>query len=468
MYINRHKFKKMKKEILLSLVAVLFSVGPASSQASQEECIKDLNLYVDEVKKKNYDAAYPLWKKVYDNCDPKLSPANYAYGERILKHKIENSEGAEKEALIGELIAVYDKSGTAFPKRFTPAAVIIDKVDLWYSNKMISDDEIYSQLDKAFKTDLENFKNPKALYLYFSSLVDLHKAGKKDLQEVFNVYDDVMEKIEVENKKLLKQLELLLPKEEAGTLTAKEERRLKVYTTNSESFGKIMPSIDAKLGTLADCDNLIPLYEKNFSSHTEDLVWIKRAMSRMFAKECTDDPLFRKLLDARVALEPSAEIFFYKGILEQKAGNNNAAIDAFNKSVEMEEDKDRKAEILYKVATMMKRRGSKSSARTYANKALAQDPSMGKAYLLIANLIAGSANDCGSSTFEKKAVYWLAAEYARKAARVDPSLAGTAAASAKSYEGRAPSRTEIFNSGLEGQTISFDCWVGGSVKVPKL
>ena len=69
---------------------------------------------------------------------------------------------------------------------------------------------------KAFKEDRANFDNPKALYLYFSSLVNLHEAGKKDLQEVFDVYDNVTEKIEEENAKYLDQINTLLPKEEAG------------------------------------------------------------------------------------------------------------------------------------------------------------------------------------------------------------------------------------------------------------
>ena len=67
---------------------------------------------------------------------------------------------------------------------------------------MASDEQLYDMLDAAFKQDRKNFKNPKALYLYFSSLVDLHDAGKKDLQSVFDTYDDVTEKIAEENKKL--------------------------------------------------------------------------------------------------------------------------------------------------------------------------------------------------------------------------------------------------------------------------
>ena len=87
---------------------------------------------------------------------------------------------------------------------------------------------------------------------------------------------------------------------------------------------------------------------------------------------------------------------------------------------------------------------------------------------MIANLYAGSANACGTTPFEKRAIYWKAAEMARKAGRVDPSLSGRANRSAASYTERAPTKEMIFSSGMAGKRVSFSCWVGGSVKVPSL
>merc|ERR1712232_662544 len=114
----------------------------------------------------------------------------------------------------------------------------------------------------------------------------------------------------------------LLPKEDAGTLTSKEKKQLKAANTNSESYGKIASSIDSKLGALADCDNLIPLYQKSFEDKKGDINWVKRAVGRMFSKECTDDPLFKKLFEAQLALEPSASAYLYGGTLKQKAGDS--------------------------------------------------------------------------------------------------------------------------------------------------
>ena len=93
---------------------------------------------------------------------------------------------------------------------------------------------------------------------------------------------------------------------------------------------------------------------------------------------------------------------------------------------------------------------------------------MGRAYLKIANMYAASANNCGTTVFEKRAIYWKAADMASKAARVDGSIAGNARETASSYLQRAPSKSDIFDAGLGGQTITFKCWVGGSVRVPTL
>lgn len=304
--------------------------------------------------------------------------------------------------------------------------------------------------------------------MYFSSLVDLHKSGSKDLQEVFDVYDNVTEKIDEENQKLTGVVTKLLPKDSLGTLTSKEKRSLKVATINSESYGKIAGSVDSKLGALADCENLIPLYEKSFDEKKGDITWVKRAVGRMFNKECTDDPLFQKLFEAQLALEPSASAYVYGGTLKMKNGDTKGALADFDKAMSLETDANKKSDIAYKVAVINKRKGSKSTARKYAQMAINSNKANGKAYLLIANLYATSANACGSTPFEKRAIYWKAADMARQAGRVDPSLKSQANQAAASYSAKAPSKTDIFNSGMAGKTVSFSCWVGGSVKVPSL
>jgi len=205
------------------------------AQAQNAECMTNLSIFSEHAKVKNYEAAYEPWKMVYETC-PSLNIATFLYGERILKDKIKKSSGAEQEGYVKDILALHDASIVHFSNRIKLADVIIDKVLMKREHKMISNEDIYNDL--RFTEDKANFKNPRALYLYFSSLVDLHKGGKKELQEVFDVYDQVIEKIEVENSKLTNIITKLLPKEDAGTLTKKEKDRLRVSRKNSESYGK--------------------------------------------------------------------------------------------------------------------------------------------------------------------------------------------------------------------------------------
>ena len=48
------------------------------------------------------------------------------------------------------------------------------------------------------------------------------------------------------------------------------------------------------------------------------------------------------------------------------------------------------------------------------------------------------------------------------------SVASSARSAASSYRGRAPSKNDIFSEGMAGKTVTFSCWVGGSVRVPNL
>jgi tetratricopeptide (TPR) repeat protein len=461
------KFKEMKKNFYALMVMLVGSGIVANAQAqslSSEECMQKVSIFNQHVKVGNFDAAFTPWKEVYDQC-PDAHTAIYSDGEKILKDRIK--KGTDKDASIKLLMEMYDKSREHFPKKFTKSAVAADKATIMYQQKLGSDQEMFNLLDKTFAEDRANFKNPLALYLYFASTVKLHEAGSKEVQEVFDTYDDVTEKIDEENKKLSKILDKYSEVDEK-TLNSKQKRELRYATVNSEAFGKFSNNINVKLGQLANCENLIPLYQKTFEQNKGDIKWVKRAVGRMFSKECSDDPLFVKLVEAQNTLEPSASSEFYLGYLKEKSGDSNGAIAHYNRAVELETDSYEKAKILYKIATSLKRKGAKASSRSYAQKALQHSPSMGKAYLLIANLYASSANQCGTTTFEKRAVYWKAADMARKAARVDPSVAGTARKTADAYMQRAPSRSDIFSASMAGKTIQFNCWIGGSVKVPNL
>ena len=202
----------------------------------------------------------------------------------------------------------------------------------------------------------KNFKNPKALFLYFSVAVDLYKAGKEEIGDVFKVYDAVTERITEENTFYTTAIGQLLNKEEQGTLSAKEARKLKSYTSYSTYHGKILNSIEVKLGDLADCQNLIPFYENTFAKKKDDVLWIKKAVGRMFNKDCLETHTFQKLFDTQLQLDPSADAFMYSGILKERRGDTKGAIADFNTAMELETDDTKKSNIAFKIASAYEKR----------------------------------------------------------------------------------------------------------------
>ena len=445
---------------------------PVSAQNS-EECLQDLSIFAEYAKVKNYDEAYGPWLKVREAC-PSLNVAIFSYGERILKDRIKKATPETRDAETADLIKLYDQWLENFPTRRNVSVsgdIISSKAQAMLDYKTADKMEVYKTFDLAYQTDAKSFSNPKELYNYFKTLYDLYKEGNQGvtMEQLFNKYEEVSEKFEIESINLAKKLDVILKKQEEGTpLSSREVRSKRVYGINSNAIGTFLSNLDAIISKEATCVNLVPLYKRNFEEFKSDAVWLKRAASRMDSKECSDDPFFVTLVEALHTLDPSADSAYYLGILKDKAGDSQEALKYYEESISLQTDPYKKAKILYKIAIKFKSAGRKSSARSYALKALRFQPSMGRAYLMISNLYAGSANDCGETQFNKRAVYWLAAQMAFKAGEVDASIKKLALKTARSYEGRAPSKTEIFTEGNQGATIEFDCWIKSSVKVPEL
>jgi tetratricopeptide (TPR) repeat protein len=461
--INKVNSYTMKAKAILFLATLSLTIGGVVNAQAPDDCNITLSLFAEPAKAKNYEAALPHYEKVIAEC-PKFSLATYQYAERMFKYFIDKGDKSK----VNDLIKSYNLRLDNFPTKTKEGDILSDIAQVKFDNGIGSKMEQFNAFDLAFKKDAENFTSPKSLYTYFSLAVDLYNSGEMDLQDVFDLYDVVFAKIEKEESDLAAKLTQLLDKQDSGaTLTSKESKYLKAYETNLESYGKVKGSVDAKLGQLADCPNLIPLYNKDFEAKKTDITWVRRAAGRLSAKDC-DDPLFFKLVQELHKLEPSAKSAYYLGKLAEKDGNASQALEYYNQAAELETNPSDKARVYYSIAENFRKKGSSGQARSYYMKMVEVKPSAGIAYLKISNMYAASANNCGSSTFEKRAIYWKAAEMARKAARVDGSIAGSANATADSYEQRAPSKSDIFSEGMAGKTISFNCWVGGSVRVPNL
>jgi len=459
----------MNLKLLFIVLSLFLSSNKIFAQSEAE--LEKLSIFSEYVKSKNYDAAFVPWMELRTTT-PKLNKAIYIFGERILKNKISTSEGDEKVKFLLDLLKLWEERSINFPKITPKGAYLAKASQLNYDNKKLllqSNEQLYAAFDLAYNTDLETFTNPKSLYTYFSLMVGLYDSKLKSAQELFSKYDDISEKINIEVKNYTNKRNAFLDQDgEVKELSKKDTSRLKSYNSYLNAYSQISGSIDTKLGTRANCENLVPLYSKDFEEFKNDGIWLQRAMNRMYAKGCNDDPLFVTIVEQKNALEPNADTAFYLGILKDKAGNSKEALSFYNQAVDLETSSYEKSKILYKIATSFKKKGRFSQARSYYTKALKANPSMGKCHLSIAAMYARSANSCGTDNFSKRAVYWLAAKEAAKAGRIDPRMKKNANKSIANYKAKAPQKSEIFSSGRTGQVIKVGCWIGRSVKVPSL
>ena len=461
----------MKTKITLLLIALVFAFNGYSQQ--DEECMNNLSIFSSYAKNKKYDEAYEPWMTVRNKC-PKFNRNIYVAGAKILAHKIKNSSGAEQTGFVKDLILIHEKHNEYYASKFPTGRMYYEIGNLSYTHRKalgLSDEELYAIFDKGFTEDLNNFKHPKALYTYFSLKVDLYDKGAKttkDAQDLFDKFDDVNDKIEQEISKNTLSLNKLLKKEEAGEeLTRREQSIVKSNKSYLQNYDNISGSMNTKIGNRANCEVLIPLYQKDFEENKNDAKWLQRAMNKMGQKECTDDPMFEQLVAQKNNLEPDANTSYYLGLLNEKKGNTSEAEKYYSQAESLETDPLKKWGYVFKRAEKARKKGSYGKARQLYREALKLNPSNGTPYLRIAAMYAKSAKNCGDTNFNKRAVYWLAASEARKAGKVDGRLKKASSQTVASYTALAPDKSMIFTEGNGGKSIRIGCWIGASVTVPK-
>ena len=493
---------KSAKTVLIAVV-LLLTGGSYTAYAQDkygsepDKCKTNLSLFHEAVKMANYEAAYEPWKWCMDNCPEaskviysdglKMAEAKYdmAAGEIVVKKgetvqtndyifKVEKSyydtsksNKPEMGKHAQEIILIYNMRVKYFPENL--GKVYSDWANFLFKRAVLEElelgDEIYEKLGLSFKADPTGM-SVKNLGKYFETVTELSKDTNPQL--VFDTYDDITEAVSMKMEKYSRGLDAMNDKvAKGGQLTSKEKSKKRAAEVNLTALGQVEGYLDNTLTEVATCDRLIPLYKDNFEKNKNNVTWLKRAVSRLNQKECTDNPIYPQMVEAYVNAAPSSDAYvFYAGILMEQ-GESNKAIEYFNKAIGLEPDNYKKAKYYYRVALIMKKKGSRSKAREYARLAIKERPSMGSAYLLISNLYASSANTCGTDEISKRMVYVAAADKAREAKAADPGITSTANKYIKSYMASAPSKKLVFTEGLtSGTKHQIGCWINESARIP--
>ncbi|WP_438963080.1 hypothetical protein [Nonlabens sp.] len=450
------------KTTFLTLIAVI-SIAFAKAQEAGD-CNVMLSIFAENAKAKNYDEALKQLEPLLDKC-PKASAAIYQYGEIIYSHRLRKKIGVKEDNVQG-LIDMLNGEINLFPEAVNVSKKKVKLASKMYKYGQGEQTEQYLMLEDVFTKDPENFTDPNGMITYFKLAEKEYKDKKIDLQKLFDTYDALTERIEqVQDERSTIIQELMDKKETDGSLTEAEEMKITYQEKNLKNYNIVMKSVNGTLGQLADCDKLIPLYEQDFNEKQSDEKWLGNVLRRLQSKDCTDAPLYVRSVKALHVLKPSWKTAYGLGNI---ATTTSEKFQYWDQAISLGADKDTQSKIHYKKAEIAKSKGQYGTAKREYLASNAAKPSFGTPFLKIANLIANSANSCGATPFEKRAVNWLAARYADKAGRVDASIKSRAAQTAASYRGRAPQKNDIFMNKEynSGDTIRFNCWVGDSVRIP--
>ena len=362
---------------------------------------------------RDYVSAYGSFETAPADCA--FTDRAYADVEQLLKIRLDNAKPEEMSPRLDALFAYYDKFDQINPGNAKGHLVRKAKAYKRYADDASS---AYKMLERAYAQDRSNFGDAEALFDYFTGYHAQYAAGKVKDADLISRYGEISSRLASEMK----------------TADRKQPYRF------------AMRGIDALMDRELTCEKLLPVYSKQYNENRDNVAWFAGAAALLGRKKCHADTLAARIFDRWYQLDKSPE---------------SAA--ALSESASLETDPLKKAEMLYRLAVRTAT-GDPGQADSLLSKALAANPKMGRAHLLRASLYANS--NCGSNEFERKAMNFLAATEALKAASVQPELKATADSEAARYRANVPTPAEIKAAKMAGKSLKLNCWIKEPVNIP--
>ena len=144
------------------------------------------------------------------------------------------------------------------------------------------------------------------------------------------------------------------------------------------------------------------------------------------------------------------------GNLSIKKNKSLEAITFFKQSLEMSESDENKSNSFYGLSAAYFKSRNNSTARSYALKALKISPKSAKVMILIGDIYAASAEECGSNSFESAMLYSAAIDKFISAKNIDNNITDLANKKIASYSKYLPTKEDaFFNNYNEGDSYIY-------------
>jgi tetratricopeptide (TPR) repeat protein len=415
---------------LFSLVLVFISCGTIISQ--ELDCENKQKQLSSAITDSDYKKANEILSETRLICASK-SEVFYLLGIDVLKYNIELAAEDKKEAAVIDLVKFYDQYDKNFPDNKNGNT--INKAMLLYESKISKDEEAYQNFDKAFLKDKFQFKNPNALFVYFSLFKEKYTSKESAI-----TFDQLLDKY-------------------GQVLTVIEKNRI-AFPDNVVEFNNAFLAINSLVRDELTKENVVNYAETKYSSHREDLTWLE-STANLLSQKAPTASIFQTIASQLHAMNPSSASAYHLANFNLKTRNQVKAIEYFYQSASMSNDKVQKAKIYYTLANILSAT-DKAKAKDALKLAIENNPSNGEYYVFLASMYANAVAECGTTSLEKKAIYHLAKSAINKAAQVDSKFKPTADQLSKKYE--SPTNQEYSQIKRNGNKISIGCWINETVQ----
>ena len=417
--------------------------------ADSAECIMNLSLYREfykQWKSSHYknsavnDAQKP-WGWVFENC-PRASQNIYVDGAKMFNYRIKSeSDKDTKNSLVDSLMMIYDRRIQFFPNDYKTGNSQKGKIlgykgtDL-YKVKSSAYEEVFNILKESVELDKERAKSAVFVY-YFRSTIKMAQKSKIDTAVIVDTYDQISQYI---------------------------DKNIKYYTSKNnqkkvEEWLNVKGNIDNTFEPFANCNDLVRVYQQKFDLEPNNIELLKKITQVLDSKKCVNSPLYFESSVNLHKLAPSAESAYLIGKMLMVQKRFAEAVPYMEEATSME-DPDKKEAAYIFLAEIHRATGKYARARQYALEAAKINPNDGQPYILIGDMYAASAKDCGTDDLTKKVAYWAAVDKYIKAKKVDPELAESMNKRINSYQAHFPPTEVLFFHALkEGDKYTVGCWI---------
>lgn len=452
---SKHASNFCQAALFLLLSGLLLWAMPARAKAYQPpqhdlrfgkdslECARNWSMYDEYVKHRTLQFAYTPWRYVFDNC-PLATINIYVHGVNIVRYQYDHeTDEAKKQEWLDLLMRVFDQRIEYFGNE---GFVLGRKAVTLFQMQPGEVEKIFELTQRSIELMGES-SEAAVLQINFLASAQKLEAGTMELDTLFLVFeraiDIIDENLERGNDKAL--------------------------------YEAAKTTILALFRPYGNCETLVRLYKPRFDATPDDLYLLRQITGMLESSGCNDSELYYLAIRQRQALAPDAETAFMLGRMENSHGNFVEAIRYFRDAAvhfQLEDPEGRQEEIFrsywFMAEISFRQLRQLPQAREFARQAHTTNPADGRPLILMGEMYASSAAECGTDEFTRKAAFWAAADKFQQAAGVAADLAvkERALQMAETYRQYFPNGEEIFFNGFtQGETYRIECWINETTTI---